>query len=145
MASISYSRDVRTRRSRPNGRRAGRRHPRPSRDGQRRRRHWQGADLIIDEQQEKVRFLLVEHGGFLGVGDEETLVPVDAVTDITKDEVIIDQAGAGVAGAPEYDATFVNDRPYHAHVYSYFGNEPYWGATHTYPLHVSWALGKENP
>jgi len=26
------------------------------------------ADLLVDDQEDKVRFLLVEHGGFLGFG-----------------------------------------------------------------------------
>ncbi len=42
-------------------------------------------DLLIDDQERKVRFLRVEHGGFLGVGETKSFIPVDAITKITDD------------------------------------------------------------
>jgi sporulation protein YlmC with PRC-barrel domain len=91
------------------------------------------ADLLIDEQEQKVRFLLVEHGGFLGFGEKKTLIPVDAVTKITEDEVHIDQTGERIKAAPGYDPQLINDRPYHASLYNYYGYGPYWGAGYAYP------------
>ena len=40
-------------------------------------------DLLIDDQQHKARFLLVAHGGFLGLGEAKSFIPVDAITKIT--------------------------------------------------------------
>lgn len=40
-------------------------------------------DMLIDEREHKVRFLLVEHGGFLGFGEEQSFIPVEAITQIT--------------------------------------------------------------
>jgi sporulation protein YlmC with PRC-barrel domain len=91
-------------------------------------------DLLVDEQEHKVRFLLVEHGGFLGFGEKKTLIPVDAVTKVTPDEVHIDQSGERVAAAPGYHPDLVNDRPYHASLYNYYGYAPYWGSGYMYPL-----------
>jgi sporulation protein YlmC with PRC-barrel domain len=91
-------------------------------------------DLLIDEQENKVRFLLVEHGGFLGFGEQKTLIPVDAVTTVTEDEVHIDQSGERIKSAPGYDPDLVNDRPYHSGLYDYYGYAPYWGAGYMYPL-----------
>lgn len=34
-------------------------------------------DLLIDDQEHKVRFLLVEHGGFIGLGETKSFIPVD--------------------------------------------------------------------
>ena len=45
------------------------------------------ADLVVDDREIKVRFLLVEHGGFLGFGEKKTLIPVDVVTKVTENEV----------------------------------------------------------
>ncbi|MEO5834972.1 MAG: PRC-barrel domain-containing protein [Nakamurella sp.] len=85
------------------------------------------ADLLVDDQDQKVRFLVVEHGGFLGFGEKKTLIPVDAITTITEDEVNIDQSHERVAAAPGYDPDLVNDRTYHSQIYSHFGYLPYWG------------------
>ncbi len=99
------------------------------------------ADLIIDEQEQKVRFLLVEHGGFLGFGEKKTLIPVDAVTKVTEDEVDIDQSGERIKSAPGYDPKLINDRPYHASLYNYYGYGPYWGAGYAYPMGMGMGMG----
>ncbi|UZJ26020.1 PRC-barrel domain-containing protein [Rhodococcus antarcticus] len=91
------------------------------------------ADLLVDDQERKVRFLVVEHGGFLGFGETTTLIPVDVVTRITDTEVTIDQSRDRVAGAPGYDPDLVDDRPHHSSVYGYYGTTPYWGAGYAYP------------
>jgi sporulation protein YlmC with PRC-barrel domain len=92
------------------------------------------ADLLIDDRENKVRFLLVEHGGFLGFGETKTLIPVDAITKITDDDVLINQSREHVAAAPGYDPDLVNDQPYHSSIYSYYGYEPYWNQGYMYPI-----------
>ena len=77
------------------------------------------ADLLVDDQEKKVRFLLVEHGGFLGFGETKSWIPVDAVRKITEDDVLIDQSGERVAVAPGYDPDLVDDRPQQASLYSH--------------------------
>ncbi len=86
------------------------------------------ADLLVDDQEKKVRFLLVEHGGFLGFGDTKTLIPVEAVT-----EVFTDQSRELVASAPGYTPDLVDDRQHHASIYSTYGFAPYWGPGYRYP------------
>jgi sporulation protein YlmC with PRC-barrel domain len=90
-------------------------------------------DLLVDDQEHKVRFLVVEHGGFLGFGETTTLIPVDVVTTITDSEVFINQSREHVAGAPGYHPHLVDDRPYHSSVYGYYGTTPYWGRGYLYP------------
>lgn len=99
------------------------------------------ADLVVDDQEKKVRFLVVEHGGFLGFGEKKTLIPVDAVTKVTEDEVHIDQSGERVAAAPGYDPELVGDRNYHAGLYNYYGYAPFWGAGYMYPMGVGMGMG----
>lgn len=93
------------------------------------------ADLLVDDREEKVRFLLVEHGGFLGFGETKTLIPVDAVTKFTEHEVFINQARERLASVPGYAPELVDDRPYHASIYNYYGFVPYWGQGFVYPSH----------
>lgn len=92
------------------------------------------ADLLIDDREQKVRFLLVEHGGFLGFGKTKTLIPVDAITKITQDEVPLDQTRERVASAPGYDPDLADDRPYHSSIYGYYGYGPFWSVCSMYPL-----------
>ncbi len=91
------------------------------------------ADLLADDRENKVRFLLVEHGGFLGFGETKSLIPVDAVTKITEDDVFVDQSRERVAAAPGYTPDLVDDRLYHSSIYNYYEYAPYWGAGYIYP------------
>jgi sporulation protein YlmC with PRC-barrel domain len=102
------------------------------------------ADLLVDDREQKIRFLLVEHGGFLGFGETKTLIPVDAVTKITEHEVFIDQSREHVAAAPGYNPDLVDDRPYQSAVYSHFGSEPYWGGGYLYPMGL-WGMYPGSP
>jgi sporulation protein YlmC with PRC-barrel domain len=92
------------------------------------------AALLLDDRENKVRFLLVEHGGFLGFGETESLIPVDAVTKITEADVFVDQSRERVAAAPGYTPDLVDDRPYHTSIYGHYGYAPYWGAGYRYPV-----------
>lgn len=85
-------------------------------------------DLLIDDQERKVRFLRVEHGGFLGVGETKSFIPVDAITKITGDDVHINHSRDRVAKAPRYDPKLVDDNTYYRSIYGYYGYAPFWGA-----------------
>jgi sporulation protein YlmC with PRC-barrel domain len=89
-------------------------------------------DLLIDEQEQKVRFLQVSSGGFLGLGATKFLIPVDAIMRMTEDAVYISQARERLAGAPRYDPSLVDER-YLSDVYGYYGYSPYWGPDYRYP------------
>lgn len=89
-------------------------------------------DLLIDEDEHRVRFLQVASGGFLGIGKTRTLIPVEAITSISEDEVRIDQSREHVAGAPDYDPELVDD-DYFGSLYGYYGVTPYWGPGYVYP------------
>jgi len=92
-------------------------------------------DLLVDNQEHKVRFLLVEHGGFLGLGQTKSFIRVDAITEITADEVFINHTREHVAGAPPYDPDIVDEMAYPAGIYDYYGYTPYWGAGYVSPLY----------
>jgi sporulation protein YlmC with PRC-barrel domain len=92
-------------------------------------------DLIVDDQEERVRFLRVATGGFLGIGEDTFLVPVDAIDSIDGDHVHIRESGEKVAGGPRYDPDIAPDESDFdfGGVYGYYGYSPFWGAGYVYP------------
>lgn len=93
-------------------------------------------DLLIDDSEKKVRFLLVGSGGFLGLGEKLFLVPVDAITRIGRDSVIIDRTRDHIASGPAYDpklAAQSESMDHYSSVYGYYGYMPYWGFGYAYP------------
>ncbi|MFJ8150237.1 PRC-barrel domain-containing protein [Streptomyces sp. NPDC096094] len=90
-------------------------------------------DLIVDEGERKVRFLLLEHGGFLGIGEKESYVPVDAVADVSEDVVRIDRTRDEVAEAPEYDPELVDQDVFYDRLYTHYGYVPFWAVGYVPP------------
>jgi sporulation protein YlmC with PRC-barrel domain len=92
--------------------------------------------LFIDQDERKVRMLEIRAGGFLGIGDRHVLLPVDAITSVTKDEVHVNQTGERVAHSPTYDPTLFAEAPaqdFWEPYYGYYKLSPYWGAGYMYP------------
>ncbi len=59
--------------------------------------------LLVDAGAGEVRFMEVASGGVLGLGETKSLIPVEAITEITDREVHISHTREHVAGAPPYD------------------------------------------
>jgi len=83
--------------------------------------------LMVDDAQNKVRFLRVEAGGFLGIGATHL--------------VTIDRGGEQLRGAPRYDPALINepDEHYWGGVYGYYGFSPFWGMGYMYPRYPYYA------
>ena len=78
--------------------------------------------LLIDEAERKVRFMEVGSGGFLGLGESKSLIPVEAITRMTPDAVYIGHTREHVAGAPRYDPELVETKlDYVSNLYPYYG------------------------
>lgn len=90
-------------------------------------------DLLIDDQEHKVRFLRVDHSGFLGLGETKSFIPIEAITRITKDEVHINHSAGHVANAPRYDPDLIDDQNYYDDIYGYYGYRPFLGLGSPYP------------
>lgn len=90
-------------------------------------------DLLVDETENRVRFLEVASGGFLGMGQDTSLIPVDAITAITDNEVRIDQTRDYVAGAPAYEPDLIRERDSYGEFLGYYGYGTWWGAGYRYP------------
>lgn len=89
-------------------------------------------DLLVDNSEKRVRFLRVESGGFLGIGNSTFIIPVDAITRIEDDTVHIDRTRSVVAESPAYVPELEN-QAYLDRVYEYYGYTPYWDPGYVYP------------
>ncbi len=82
-------------------------------------------DLYADAEERKVRFLDVSAGGFLGLGERRFLIPVEAVSEVREDGVVVvDQKRRKVADSPLFDADVVPQPPYQDELYEYYGYLP---------------------
>ena len=84
--------------------------------------------LLIDEAERKVRFMEVGSGGFLGLGESKSLIPVEAITRLTPDAVYIGHTLEHVAGAPRYDPKLMHtELEYFINLFPYYGYPPSFG------------------
>lgn len=65
-------------------------------------------DLIVDQQQRRVRFLQVTSGGFLGFGGKMMLIPVEAITRVTSNIVAIDEKSTRGFRSAGYRPTLID-------------------------------------
>lgn len=95
-------------------------------------------DLFIDETQRRLRFLEIGSGGFLGIGKEKRLIPVDAIMRVDE-QVHIDQERSHVAASPGYDPelTPMPEPPTIEEIYGHYGYIPFWGPGYMYPIFPS--------
>lgn len=89
-------------------------------------------DLILDPDERRVRFLQVGAGGFLGLGEQKQLIPVDAVSGVDDDAVHVDKDRELIAAAPAYDPDLVRQPDYES-LYGHYGYTPFWTAGYVYP------------
>lgn len=90
-------------------------------------------DLLIDTGENKVRFLVVASGGFLGLGEHKSYIPVDAVERVGRSSVQVNLDRQRVAGAPQYDPDLGDESDYFQDVYGYYGVTPFWNPAYEYP------------
>ena len=82
--------------------------------------------VLIDNVAQRVRFLRVITGGFLGFGSRMFLVPIEAVKRSDRDQVFISPTRARVLSEPRYRSGIVHDRGAFEPFYRHFGLDPFW-------------------
>jgi len=65
------------------------------------------SSLFIDEDKRKVRMLEIRAGGFLGIGERHVLLPVDAITSVSKHDVHVSETRERIVHSPVYDPTLI--------------------------------------
>lgn len=103
--------------------------------------------LMVDPGARKVRFLEVGHGGFLGIGREHSLLPVDAIESVDFDnrELYINQTRERVSGSPAYAPEMTEKPDYYDTIYDYYGYPAYWSAGYVYPEYGAMRRERDEP
>jgi sporulation protein YlmC with PRC-barrel domain len=88
-------------------------------------------EVLIDPMSGRIAYLLVEHGGFLGIGDELFAIPWAVVRYLPGDEerLLIDIDEAQLERAPRFsrtDRSPFGEREWALSVHSFYGVQPYW-------------------
>jgi sporulation protein YlmC with PRC-barrel domain len=85
-------------------------------------------DELVEPRQLRVPFLILTWGGVLGIGKQQRLVPMEAISRIETDGVHIDRDKELIVSAPAYhDNLEVEDAELHySAVYDLYGITPYW-------------------
>jgi sporulation protein YlmC with PRC-barrel domain len=68
--------------------------------------------IEVDEDTQRVEFLEVGRGGFLGFGAERFLVPVTRIVEVEEKTVRIDRVSSSLEGVPAYEPDRLGDPDY---------------------------------
>lgn len=103
-------------------------------------RNQQGEDLgkiedLVISSRGQVEFVVVEHGGTLGMGEKYTAVPFKAFSK-RDNHAVLNISKEKMAEAPSFDKgnwPDMSNRKWSQDVYRYYGQKPYWSeSTHKY-------------
>jgi len=87
-------------------------------------------DLMIDLDNGRVAYAVLEFGGFLGLGSKLFAVPLTAMeVDTENHRFIFDQSKETLQNAPGFDKDDWPDfsnRDWGTHVHAHYGVRPYW-------------------
>jgi PRC-barrel domain len=91
--------------------------------------------MFVDDFQRKVRFLGVE---LEGDADSRVMIPVDAILQVDKNRLLIDQPRRRVLDSPSPDQeTATPSEEYWVRVYDHYGYSPHWTAGNVFPGYPS--------
>ena len=94
-------------------------------------------DFVLDDQG-RINFAVVSHGGFLGIGATKVLVPYEALSFDGKGHFALNMTKDQLAAAPRFDEhnfTYFSDRTWTDQVYRYYGVQPRWSDTESKVLY----------
>ena len=87
-------------------------------------------DLMIDVDNGRVAYAVLEFGGFLGMGSKLFAVPLAAMElDTANHQFIFDQSKEKLESAPGFDKDHwpdFTDRDWASNVHAHYGIRPYW-------------------
>lgn len=90
--------------------------------------------LLVDESENRIRFLRLASGGLLGFGRTKRLIPVDAITRVEQKTVHIDRTKERVADSAPYDPPLLDEHAFYQNLYSHYGMQPFWVIGYRYPF-----------
>ncbi|MCA9836426.1 MAG: PRC-barrel domain-containing protein [Trueperaceae bacterium] len=93
-------------------------------------------DLLIDNNEHRVRFLEVGAGGFLGISEKTFLIPVDAVTRVHDDHVHLGHTSKKIMDSPDYNPDLIREKRDVSNwedTYRWYGYPGFWTSGYRYP------------
>jgi sporulation protein YlmC with PRC-barrel domain len=94
-------------------------------------------ELVLDHARGRVNYLVLQSGGFLGVGDKLLAVPWQEIRcdrQDEKDRLLLGVGAERLEAAPEFDEKDWNkmsDPAWIEEMYAHYGTRPYWASTPT--------------
>ncbi len=88
-------------------------------------------DFVVDDQG-RINFAILSHGGFLGIGATRMVVPYEALSFDGKGNFALNMTKDQLAAAPRFDNShfsYFSDRSWTDQVYRYYGVQPRWSDT----------------
>ncbi len=88
-------------------------------------------DVMIDPMSGRIAYVVIEHGGFIGIGQDHFAVPWRAMQFVpgSEDTLLLDIPEDRLENAPRFssdDETPLERREWVTSVHNYYGVEPYW-------------------
>lgn len=82
--------------------------------------------LFIDEDESKVRFLELASRGFLGIGGETRLIPIEAIEAVSEEFIRVVATRDQVHASPRFSPELTHEERYWLGLYGYYGYPPFW-------------------
>ena len=89
-------------------------------------------NIMLNERDYDDAFAVIDIGNSGENGESDQLIPVPMTaleiseTETGKLDIVLNSTEAELEAAPLFDATEIDDPRYDAHIYGYYGVEPYW-------------------
>jgi sporulation protein YlmC with PRC-barrel domain len=87
-------------------------------------------EIMLDTEFNRIAYVVVSFGGFLGLGDKLFAIPWEAMAlDTDEHAFILDVDREQLEAAPGFDKDnwpLFADRTWGSNVYTHYGAEPYW-------------------
>lgn len=83
-------------------------------------------DLLCEEESGKVRYLLGEIGGAMGIVGKKVLIPVSILTRTGSGQVVASAALENIQDSPMIDDAENPSRDEESAIFNHFGLKPYW-------------------
>ena len=83
--------------------------------------------LMLDKKSGKVAYAVMGSGGFLGIGEEYSPIPWNALKyDTTLEGYVTGITAEQYRTAPKWERDWDRDRDWETRVWSHYGLQPYW-------------------
>jgi sporulation protein YlmC with PRC-barrel domain len=90
-------------------------------------------DLLFDDREKRIQFLRIASGGFLGIGENHFLVPVEGVKSVDQYRVFINRDRSQLTDMPTFASDRDNNTDYYQGLYNWWGYGSYWASGYEYP------------